>query len=425
MIYTTSTFETECIPDLISKMLNWSKRFNIFCLLNSNNYTLKHSEWQLLFAANPAYSLELTNDDFASPLKQFSEKHPGWIFGHLNYPGNSKDKIAFSNGFFFIPKILIQVKGSELIISTYNITPELIFNEIKETPALADVNTIFDVKLTSEMTKDEYCESIKAVKNHLQKGDCYELNFCQTFFAENTQINPYSLYKNLIKISPSPFSAFYRIKDKFCISASPERFLKKKGDILISQPIKGTSKRDVKNPLKDTLAIKYLKESEKEISENVMIVDLVRNDLSKVSARGSVRVEELMGIYSFPQVHHMISTISSKLDESYHWTDALNACFPMGSMTGAPKKKVMELIATYEKTPRGLFSGSIGYINPLGDFDFNVIIRSYFYDAQTGCLLIKAGGGITIKSDPDLEYQESLLKVDILKKLLESSKSEK
>jgi para-aminobenzoate synthetase component 1 len=405
-------------------MLNWSTQFNIFCLLNSNNYTLKHSEWQLLFAADPAFTLELTDYDFALPLKQFSEKHPGWIFGHLNYPSATKDKIAFSNGYFFIPKILIQVKENELIISTHVSNPDLIFNEIKETPVLIEDNNS-DVKLNSEMSKAEYCEAIKAVKEHLQQGDCYELNFCQSFFAEQAQINPFLLYQNLIKVSPSPFSTFYRINDKFCISASPERFLKKKGDVLISQPIKGTSKRDLKDTKKDSLAIQYLKESEKEISENVMIVDLVRNDLSKVSARGSVSVEELMGIYSFPQVHQMISTITGKLDESFHWTDAIDACFPMGSMTGAPKKKVMELIATYEKTPRGLFSGSIGYIDPCGDFDFNVIIRSYFYDAQSGYLLVKAGGGITIKSDPEQEYEESLLKVEVLKKLLESPKSEK
>jgi para-aminobenzoate synthetase component 1 len=405
-------------------MLNWSNRFNIFCLLNSNNYTLNHSEWELLFAADPAYALELTNDDVSLPLKQFSENHHGWIFGHLNYPGSTQDQIAFSNGYFFIPKILIQVKGNELIISSHGINPELIFSEIKETPLLIEDNHL-DVKLNSEMSKDEYCEAIKAVKEHLQQGDCYELNYCQSFFAEQVQLDPFLLYQNLIKVSPSPFSTLYRINDKFCISASPERFLKKKGDTLISQPIKGTSKRNLNDTKADSLAIQYLKESEKEKSENVMIVDLVRNDLSKVSARGSVNVEELMGIYSFPQVHQMISTVTGKLDEAFHWTDAIDACFPMGSMTGAPKKKVMELISTYEKTPRGLFSGSIGYIDPSGDFDFNVIIRSYFYDAQSRYLLVKAGGGITIKSDPDKEYEESLLKVEVLKKLLESPKSEK
>lgn len=405
-------------------MLNWSNRFNIFCLLNSNNYTLNHSEWELLFAADPAYALELMNDDFSLPLKQFSEKHPGWIFGHLNYPGSTKDQIAFSNGYFFIPKILILVKGNELIISSHDINPDLIFSEIKETPVLIEDNHL-DVKLNSEMSKDEYCEAINAVKEHLQQGDCYELNYCQSFFAKQVQLDPFLLYQNLIKVSPSPFSTLYRINDKFCISASPERFLKKKGDTLISQPIKGTSKRNLNDTKADSLAIQYLKESEKEKSENVMIVDLVRNDLSRVSARGSVSVEELMGIYSFPQVHQMISTVTGKLDEAFHWTDAIDACFPMGSMTGAPKKKVMELISTYEKTPRGLFSGSIGYIDPSGDFDFNVIIRSYFYDAQSRYLLVKAGGGITIKSDPEQEYEESLLKVEVLKKLLESPKSEK
>jgi para-aminobenzoate synthetase component 1 len=191
---------------------------------------------------------------------------------------------------------------------------------------------------------------------------------------------------------------------------------------LISQPIKGTSKRNLIDAEKDLIGRQYLKESQKEKSENVMIVDLVRNDLSKVSARGTVEVEELMGIYSFPQVHQMISTVVSILDNRFHWTEALDACFPMGSMTGAPKKRVMELINTYEKTARGLFSGTIGYVDPQGDFDFNVVIRSYFYDRSTKKLSFKAGGGITINSNPEQEYKESLLKVEILRKLLEPEK---
>jgi para-aminobenzoate synthetase component 1 len=194
--------------------------------------------------------------------------------------------------------------------------------------------------------------------------------------------------------------------------------MKKKGTTLISQPIKGTSKRNHLDPIQDSKAIQYLKESGKEKSENVMIVDLVRNDLSKVSSRGSVAVEELMGIYSFPQVHQMISTVVSELDERFHWTEAIQACYPMGSMTGAPKKRVMELINQYEKTPRGLFSGTIGYIDPERNFDFNVVIRSYFYDSASKQLCFKAGGGITIKSDAEQEYKESLLKVEILKKLI-------
>ncbi|MEY4703769.1 MAG: hypothetical protein RIR96_1666 [Bacteroidota bacterium] len=422
MIYNTTTFRDFHVSDFISKMLNWSDRFNIFCLLNSNGFTSKHGEWELIFAADPAHILEIKDDQFVKPLQQFSNEHEGWIFGHLNYPDQTNDRISFPNGFFFVPKILIRIKGNEVIISSKEEDPELIYDQLMETAPLNGRASILKEEIKSEMNESEYHSAINAIKEHLQKGDCYEINFCQEFYSENADIHPASLYHQLIQSSPSPFSAFYRLKEKFCISASPERFLKKKADRLISQPIKGTSKRNLIDAEKDLIGRQYLKESQKEKSENVMIVDLVRNDLSKVSARGSVEVEELMGIYSFPQVHQMISTVVSILDNRFHWTEALDACFPMGSMTGAPKKRVMELINTYEKTARGLFSGTIGYVDPQGDFDFNVVIRSYFYDRSTKKLSFKAGGGITINSNPEQEYKESLLKVEILRKLLEPEK---
>ena len=422
MIYNTTTFRDIHVSDIISKMLNWSDRFNIFCLLNSNGFTSKHGEWELLFAADPAYILEIKDDQFVKPLQQFSNEHEGWIFGHLNYPGQTNDRISFPNGFFFVPKILVRIKGNEVIISSQDEDPELIYDQLMETAPLNGRASILKEEIKSEMNESEYHSAINAIKEHLQKGDCYEINFCQEFYSENADLHPASLYQQLIQSSPSPFSAFYRLIEKFCISASPERFLKKKADRLISQPIKGTSKRNLIDAEKDSIGRQYLKESQKEKSENVMIVDLVRNDLSKVSARGSVEVEELMGIYSFPQVHQMISTVVSILDNRFHWTEALDACFPMGSMTGAPKKRVMELINTYEKTTRGLFSGTIGYVDPQGDFDFNVVIRSYFYDRSTKKLSFKAGGGITINSNPEQEYKESLLKVEILRKLLETEK---
>jgi para-aminobenzoate synthetase component 1 len=243
------------------------------------------------------------------------------------------------------------------------------------------------------------------------------LNFCQEFFSENAGIDPLSVFKKLQQVSPNPFSAFYRLNDDYCICASPERFLKKSGRELISQPIKGTSRRDT-DPVKDEKNRSYLKESIKEKSENVMVVDLVRNDLSKICIEGSVYVEEIFGIYSFPQVHQMISTIKGVLSADLHWTKALSATFPMGSMTGAPKKRVMELIAQYEKNKRGLFSGSIGYITPSGDFDFNVVIRSIFYNKSKQYLSFWTGSGITFKSDPVLEYEECLTKAEAIREVL-------
>jgi len=189
---------------------------------------------------------------------------------------------------------------------------------------------------------------------------------------------------------------------------------------LISQPIKGTSKRYPQNEMKDRDAFNYLNESQKEKSENVMIVDLVRNDLSRICRAGSVKVKELFGIYAFPQVYQMISTIQGDMNPSFQFTDALRASFPMGSMTGAPKKRVMELIDEVEWYSRGLFSGSIGYITPGADFDFNVIIRSIFYNETQKLVSYAAGGGITFYSRAEDEYEECLLKAAAMRQVLES-----
>ncbi len=417
MIDNTHNFRIDSIQNFLPKMLNWASQFNIFCFLNSNNYNQPHQEYDGLFAVDAEQVLELQNEDFAAPLKQFATDNPGWIFGHLNYPQKKQDSIAFSPGCFFVAKTLIQISTDVISISSQQ-DPQIIFNQICSTSETMDESLILNEEIRSATSKEEYLQAIDAIKIHLQRGDCYEINYCQEFYANQITLNPLSLYLNLMKSSPAPFSVLYKWHDKYCISASPERFLKKKGDRLISQPIKGTSKRDHQNKANDEAGKLYLQQNQKEKSENVMIVDLVRNDLSRVCARGSVEVEELMGIYSFPQVHQMISTVVGTLNKAIHWTEALQACYPMGSMTGAPKKRVMELIDQYEKTPRGLFSGTIGYITPERDFDFNVVIRSYFYNQSTQSISFKAGGGITINSNPLEEYEESLLKVQALKKLL-------
>jgi para-aminobenzoate synthetase component 1 len=221
-----------------------------------------------------------------------------------------------------------------------------------------------------------------------------------------------------MEISPNPFAAFYRLQDKYLLCASPERFLMKTGNQISSQPIKGTNKRDLLNSLHDDELKKELAESRKDQSENVMIVDLVRNDLTKICKEASVKVDELFGIYSFPQVHQMISTIRGELKEATPFSQIISATFPMGSMTGAPKHRVMQLIDEYEPSSRGIFSGSVGYINPDGDFDFNVVIRSIMYNATNRCLSYQVGSGITFYSDPEKEWVECMLKAEAIKKVL-------
>ena len=230
-----------------------------------------------------------------------------------------------------------------------------------------------------------------------------------------------NLFQKLYQISQAPFSCYFRIKDLYIMSASPERFLKRMGDKIISQPIKGTSKRG-DNPSEDDQLKKQLYESNKERTENVMVVDLVRNDLSKTAAKSSVNVEELFGVYSFKQVHQMISTISSRIKKGIHSLDVIKGAFPMGSMTGMPKISAMELIEKYETTKRGVYSGSIGYFTPEGDFDFNVVIRSILYNSRRKYASFMVGGAITFNSDPELEYEECLLKAKALFKVLEDDR---
>ncbi|MDC1244897.1 anthranilate synthase component I family protein, partial [Crocinitomicaceae bacterium] len=191
---------------------------------------------------------------------------------------------------------------------------------------------------------------------------------------------------------------------------SPERFIKKNGSNLLAQPIKGTARRG-ENDTEDKFLFKSLRNDPKERAENIMIVDLMRNDLSKVAEKNSVKVDELCEIYSFETVHQMISTVSCKVKKQYSFVDILKATFPMGSMTGAPKIRAMELIEKYEDFKRGLYSGSVGYIAPNGDFDFNVIIRTMIHNKNLKTLSCSVGSAITIKSDAEKEFEECQIKI--------------
>lgn len=409
----------EALDAFKSKMLNWIQTFNIFCFLDSHGYRDDHAQYDWIAAVDVIEAIELSAQNPFDELKQFADAHPGWLFGHMNYPDDRSDRIGFPPGYFFQPKILITCRANEIKVSSTTLDPETIMKQI-EGATISELVSLHPAnRIVPQISRKNYLRAIERIKEHLQRGDCYELNYCQEFQLEEVQLDPLTFYLILMSISPNPFSAWYRLKDRYCFCASPERFLQKKGDRLLSQPIKGTARRHPENPALDTQTAENLKQSRKEIRENVMIVDLVRNDLSRVAARGTVHVLELMQLHEFPQVFQLISTVEARLDSRYHWSDALEVCFPMGSMTGAPKKRVVELTKDYEATPRGLFSGTIGYIDPERDFDFNVVIRSAFYDASTSCLSIKAGGGITIQSEPEEEYNESLLKIEALLRIFE------
>ena len=405
-------------------MLNWSNQFNIFCFLDNNNYNFETPAFECILAIGANESIELSNENLFDQLKSFAQNNPGWLFGHINYPSSQQNEIGFPSAYFFQPEIMVTVSNNQVCISSNtNKNTSEIFQEIELQSVVISKNNSDQINCKPDHTQEGYLEKLKNILAHIQRGDCYEINFCRHFFSNDVEVNPTYLYQQLKTVSPNPFASFYKLRDKYCICSSPERFLKKTGDTVISQPIKGTSRRDLNDLNNDEQLKNKLKNSPKERSENVMIVDLVRNDLSKIATEGSVTVKELFEIYSFPQVHQMISTIAGNVDKSMHWTEIIDACFPMGSMTGAPKKKVMDLIEKYETVPRGLFSGTIGYITPEGDFDFNVIIRSLFYNETKKHLAYFAGGGITINSNPIQEFEETNVKVSAIESILKSQEN--
>ena len=314
---------------------------------------------------------------------------------------------------------MITVNGNEIDIqSDY---PKDILDAI-ESIKLQDTVEPTRLNINTKFSRSEYIATVNRIKAHISRGDIYVTNFCQEFYAENTEIDPLTIFLALTATSPNPFSCFFKYYDKFILCASPERFLAKRGNKLISQPIKGTAGRNT-NAIADEKTIQQLKNSLKEQQENVMIVDLVRNDLTKSAILGTVKVEELYGIYSFKHLHQMISTVACEIDDSLSATDTVKNSFPMGSMTGAPKVSAMQLMEIYERTKRGVYSGAIGYFDPDGDFDFNVVIRSVLYTAATKYLSFQAGSAITHNADAEFEYNECLLKVKAIMEVLAVSLS--
>jgi para-aminobenzoate synthetase component 1 len=407
-------------------MLSWVNQFNICCFLDNHQYQLQPHAFECVAAAGSKETFTASAGNVFEPLKAFSQKNPSWLFGHFSYDLKNEievlqsmhtDHLSFPDAFFFVPQTVMVLDQQFLHIHTEDKSEKKVFDEINAA-VLDSAETQTGFNIQSRFSRPEYLETIHQLKKHILSGDCYEINFCQEFFQEDVALQPLETYLQLSNISPNPFGGFYKLNEKYLLCASPERYLWKQDAVIISQPMKGTSKRNLDFIGEDEKIKQELKTSVKDKSENVMVVDLVRNDLSKISEEGSVKVDELYAVYSFPQVHQMVSTISGKPIEALNWTDYIKATFPMGSMTGAPKKKVMELIEKYERSRRGLFSGTIGYVTPEGDFDFNVVIRSILYNSERKYLSYQVGSAITFHSDPEKEYEECLLKAAAIKKVL-------
>ena len=403
--------------------MQWAASFEVFCCLDSNQFTDKYSKFNLLIAAGVKAEIKAQAGSAFEELEEFRSQNPGWINGFLTYDLKNEiedlasgniDGLHFPKLYFFAPEHLLIIKGNEAEIISDG--PERVFEGINSQKIVK--NTPFrPIELKSRFSKEEYIDSVVKIKEHISRGDIYVTNFCQEFYAENAVIDPLSVFTKLNCISPNPFSSFVKLKDKYILCASPERFLAKRGNQLISQPIKGTSKRYA-DPQEDDLSKQKLRGHIKELQENVMIVDLVRNDLTRSAKQGTVNTEELFGIYSFSQVHQMISTVVCEKSDKISDVQAIKNTFPMGSMTGAPKISAMRLMERCERSKRGVYSGAIGYFSPDGDFDFNVVIRTLLYDAAEKYLSFQVGGAITYHADPKQEYEECLLKAQAILEVL-------
>lgn len=413
----------------LNKLLKYSETFEHASFLLSNDVKDSYSVFNNIVALGSLDFLQSNSDSF-NKLNDFHNLKKDWLFGFFAYDLKNEteellseniDNFNTPNLYFYIPKYVFIFEDSNIIIETFSEKTEIdkLVSDINSQNKISDLG--INVELDFREKKEQYLSKIKSIKNHIQEGDIYEMNYCQELYSENQSINPIEVFWELNKKSKAPFSVFSKIKSDYLLCSSPERFLQKKGQKIISQPIKGTRKRGENNK-EDLQLILELETSKKDISENVMITDLVRNDLSVTAKKSSVKVEELCKVYTFESVHQMISTVSSELDENYNFVDVLKSCFPMGSMTGAPKIKSMELIERYETTKRSLFSAAFGYINPNEDFDFNVVIRSILYNDINKNISVMVGGAITINSDPEDEYQESLVKAKAMMQVLKNEK---
>lgn len=401
-------------------LLAWANSFSYACFLNPNNWQQTYPQGsfpKVLAVANQKLCFSFLDE------QNLSGK---WLFGYLGYDlKNRLENLQSQNPTFIdFPESLCFEPLHLFIWENDTIS---VFSELSEKELLEEIKgfPIPEIqenigKIEAKVSFEQYCQHVEAIKNHIIEGDIYELNYCIEFFSENTCIDPIKRYRHLCQLSPMPFSAMLKTKDKYVLCASPERFLKKEGRKLISQPIKGTIRRG-SSPEEDKINYQLLRHSKKEIAENMMIVDLVRNDLARSAVIGSTHVSDFFGIYPFRQVFQMISTIEAEISPQISPQKAIAHAFPMGSMTGAPKIRAMELIEKYENSKRGVFSGAIGYFSPKGDFDFNVVIRSIFYNATHQKLSFQVGSAITYDAQAEEEYQECLLKAQAIREVLKIS----
>ena len=363
-------------------------------------------------------------------LKKLHQQTTDWLFGMISYDAknqvepqlcsNNFDGVQMPLAYFFCPDIVVAITKDQQITLHWldeKLSAQQIKQQIETTLPNHQAKNKIPIVLKNRLSKKTYLHKVNEIQAHIKQGNVYEANLCQEFYAQNVQINAVNVFEALNKQTQAPFAAFFKNKQQYILCASPERYLQKNNSQLISQPIKGTIKRGKTNTEDEQLK-QQLQQNPKEQAENVMIVDLVRNDLSRIAQQASVQVAELFKAYSFKTVHHLISTISATLPTNSHFTNALQATFPIGSMTGAPKISALQIIEQLEQTKRGMYAGTIGYITPQSDFDFNVVIRTLLYNQDKGYLSLQTGSAITHYALPEQEYHECLLKAHVIRKIM-------
>lgn len=418
--------------DFKEQALSWAQQYDDVVFLESNTasqiaqQTYKDFDAALAIGAHTRIAIGYKNA--FSSLKDFQSSCRDYLFGYLSYDLKNdiedlhsahEDHLGFDELFFFQPEKVLIWKGTQVaFLYMESVAPQIetdIVSIRRTSVSKKAVRSGLDIK--ARISKKSYVKKVSNILDHIHRGDIYEVNFCQEFYAKNAVIAPLEVYLKLNDISEAPFASYIKLRDKYLLCASPERFAKKKGDQVIVQPIKGTARR-ITDAYEDQRLADMLAKDPKERAENIMIVDLIRNDLSKSAEKGTVQVEELCKVYSFKQVHQLISTVSSKVGQSVHGVDIIKDLFPMGSMTGAPKISAMKIIEEEEETKRGLYSGAVGYFSPNGDFDFNVVIRSLLYNATKQYVSFSVGSAITAQSEIENEYEECLLKARALRQAL-------
>jgi para-aminobenzoate synthetase component 1 len=425
----SKTFSVTLTDTLKQQLLQWAQQFNEVAWLDSNAHDQAYTTYTAILAVDAFTALKTDTFTAFEKLDEYQTITKDWLFGSLCYDlKNDVEKLTSKNTdglgvpelYFFQPKKVFLFSETHVTMHYLSMVDDELdtdWSAILATEVLETAISKEPITVTARTSKDSYLEKVHKMLQHIKRGDIYEANFCQEFFSEEVDLDPVAAFLKLNDLSKPPFAAFLKLEQQYVLSASPERYIKKDGIQIISQPIKGTSKRSVSR-VEDAALMVQLEQDPKERSENIMITDLVRNDLSRIAEKGTVVVEELCKIYTFEQVHQMISTIRCEVSASIHPVEIIKKTYPMGSMTGAPKVSAMKIIEKLEDARRGIYSGAIGYFTPTGDFDFNVVIRSILYNAASQYVSFSVGGAITAKSIPEAEYEECLLKAKAMRQVL-------